>query len=86
MAIIIHRCACGHPDFFHHPTAGSCEECPCTTRTTATASELLPTWDGAANPVTAITPPGAKWHGGGRPVVTCSCTSCTTLHQELVST
>lgn len=80
MALIIHRCACGHPDFFHLPTAHPCTNCTCRALRPG-PSELLPTFDSAGQPVETVTEPGAAWGGGGK---TCGCDDCRNLYTQMV--
>lgn len=77
MALIIHRCTCGHPDFFHR--ASGCDmNCICKALNKADAPEILPTWNGLGQPVTAIVQPGEKYNHWD----TCACDACKDLYAD----
>ncbi|MGW4826682.1 hypothetical protein ACWEOG_03800 [Amycolatopsis japonica] len=87
MAAIVHRCACGHPDFFHSSTTGACttEGCPCKTLNPG-PPEVIPTWraDGPPTGPTieepTVIPPGTRGTGMGQ---LCGCEACHTLHASV---
>jgi hypothetical protein len=82
VAILIHRCKCGHPDIYHGGTRDrACEmACGCQRADLAPEPELLPTWDGRGKPVTTITEPGTRWCHG---LTLCQCPLCEAEHSQL---
>jgi len=78
MAVIIHRCTCGHPDFFHRGS-GCDMDCMCKAVTPIAEPEVIPTWDALGKPVSTITKPGESYNRAA----TCNCDSCKALYEDL---
>ncbi|GCD94052.1 hypothetical protein [Embleya hyalina] len=82
MALIIHRCTCGHTPT-RHPADGACRDslraCRCTTYKPVEQPELLPTWTMFGVPIPEITPPGERSDHRA----TCACAACQALYAEL---
>lgn len=80
--IIIHRCQCAHPDYFHNHQ-GRCTQCGCPAVRLDPEPELIASFhaDGTLNE--AVLPPGSKFGPGNMPAKLCSCEHCVALHVEL---
>lgn len=84
MAMIIHRCLCGHPDLFHVNPRDPHSECSytwCQGRDHGYGPpELIPAWDPASRPVWEIAKPGGRIHPYR---VLCDCADCHALFRKL---
>lgn len=82
MAILIHRCKCGHPDIYHGSNRDrACEmACGCQRSDVAPEPELIPTWDALGKPITTIATPGTRWSSG---IMLCGCPLCEVEHSQL---
>lgn len=78
MRLIIHRCACSHPDLFKKGKVCCAGKCSCSAPRLG-ESEVIPSFDGMGAPVLTITTPGTRWEGND----TCACDSCVALYASL---
>lgn len=95
MALIGHRCKCGHNDINHTEdgdgkrlcTAGGSGSCKRRCKpVTDVMPELMPTFDLKGNAVERVIPPGdGLGLDGGHPIGrTCGCDACQALYEQLV--
>lgn len=75
MSLLIHRCTCSHPEFFHSPQ-GECSYgwCACRKPDLDPTPELIPTVAAASQPVERCIEPGVVWGVIG--LRACDCSEC----------
>ncbi|MFF3643428.1 hypothetical protein [Streptomyces sp. NPDC002564] len=92
MALIGHRCSCGHNDINHATDADGKRACtakagaPCGKRCkTLGDPEVMPTFDRKGNRVERIIPPGEglPTETGSTGTRTCPCDACQALYEQL---
>lgn len=86
MAMLIHRCKCGHVDHFHNHR-GECSFGLCGTRCKSPqlseTPEIIPSfqWDGRQSVlVETISEPGVKTGSSSHPIVPCGCDRCREIY------
>lgn len=79
MALIIHRCTCGHPDFFHPASTNSCSMCLCSSLDKQDTPEVIPTFDALGKLKPAVVAPGGKYNNFH---IACNCNACQQLYAD----
>jgi hypothetical protein len=86
MSLIIHRCECSHPDYYHRGDLCSHGQCKCPRLRLDPQSEVIPTWSTETSElVESITEPGTKWNAGrgANAADMCGCEACRALYNSL---